>query len=678
MTQPRSAKLPNAIAVTAWSLWALATPIGLIALLVLDHGLRRYPGASGEWLKSSDSPYFVAVVASSSVGALVAWRRPRHPVGWLLLTLGLLLVETGVLEGYLAFGLLVGRRVPGVTVLAAVDNKQFIGWLAVTSFALLLTPTGRLPSPRWRHFAWAAGALPGLAYVGSLLHPGALDPPFDRTANALAVPSLSGFSAVLQGVGFIGTDLVLLVSAASLIVRYRRARADERQQLLWVAVGAGVTLAAVLVQLGVVALFPAPHRTVVAGSVAGVFLAAIPVTIGVAVLQYRLYDLGRVVRRGATYVALTGMLVGTYVLAAAALGQAAGSPELIVVVAIAAVFAGSGVNHLQIELDRRFNRRRYRALRQIEDFSRRPIDTDTSETIESVLRRALADPALSIVYWLVSRETWVNGDGVACDRPAPHDGRTVGDVHRDGLLIAAIDHAADSAKSLVAPVVEAASGEIDNARLRAEVSVQLAEVRASRARIIAAADAERRRIERNLHDGAQQRLVAVALDLRAARLGATDGGPMVAAVDQAVEDLGRAVRDLRDLANGLHPSILGEQGLVPAIEAAADRLPMPVRVEAVADRFSPDVEATVYYVACEALTNAAKHAQASAVDVRVCRRAAYLYLEIVDDGVGGADMAAGSGLRGLLDRVDAVGGRFDIESPVGKGTAVRVEIPCGS
>lgn len=667
-----------ASAVTAWSLWVLSTPVGLVALLVLDHGLRRYPAASGEWLKSSDSPYLVAVMASSTVGALVAWRRPRHPVGWLLLVLGLLMVETAVLEEYLAFGLLAHRRAPGVTVLAALDNKQFVGWLAVTSFALLLTPTGHLPSRRWRTFAWAAGALPALAYLGSLVHPGVLDPPFDRTANALAIPALSGFTAVVRLMGFVGTNLVLFISAASLVVRYRRARDDERQQLRWVAVGAVVTLVAVLVQLSVVTLFPAPHRTVVAGSVAGVFLAAIPVTVGVAVLQYRLYDIGKVVRRGATYVVLTALLVGTYVLAAAGLGQAVGSPGLIVVVAIAAVLAGSGVNRLQIELDRRFNRRRYRAIRQIEEFSRRSIEIGTSETVESVLRRALADPTLRIDFCLASRGTWVDGDGVARDRPEPQHGRMVREVLRDGQLIAAVEHAADGPNGLIAPVLEAASGEIDNARLRAELAVQLTEVRASRTRIIAAADAERRRIERNLHDGAQQRLVAVALDLRAARLGGAHGGPTASAVDQAVEELGRAIKDLRDLANGLHPSILGEDGLVPALEAAADRLPMRVRVDAPADRFPPDVEATAYYVACEALTNAAKHARASEVEVRVSSRAGNLCVEIEDNGVGGADVDAGSGLRGLVDRVDAVGGHLDLDSPPGSGTTVRVEIPCGS
>jgi signal transduction histidine kinase len=659
-------------------LWALATPVGLTVLVVVDQGLRRYPAASGQWLKSSDSPYFVAVVASSAVGALVAWRRPRHPVGWLLLALGVLMVETATVEDYIAFGLLAHRPAPGAAVLGALANKQFLGWLAVTSFAMLLTPSGHLPSPRWRRFGWAAAALPALAYVTSVVQPGSLDPPFAGTSNALAVPSFEGVTTVVRGVGFIGTDVVLLICAGSLVLRFRRARGDERQQLLWVAVGAGVTLAAVSVQIAVVALFPAPHRTVLAGSIAGVFLAASPVTVGVAVLQYRLYDLGRVVRRAATYAVLTGLLVGIYLLTALALGRAVGSPVPVVIVAIVAVVAGGTATRLQTELDRRFNRRRYRAIRQVEEFSRRSLDVGMTETIESVLRRALGDPSLDVAYWLAFRGAWVDGDGQPLDRPEEHKGRGVREVRRDGQLIAVVGHSVETPSVQVEAVLDAASGELDNARLRAEVGEQLMEVRASRARIVAAGDAERRRIERNLHDGAQQRLVAVALDLRAARLRAEKGAPVIAALDQAVDDLGRAVKDLRDLANGLHPSVLAENGLVAALEAAADRLPLPVRVDAHPERFPPDLEATAYYVACEALTNAAKHARATVVDVRVSNQAGSLLLEVIDDGVGGALVSGGSGLRGLVDRVDAVGGRLHLESPPGLGTAVRVELPCVS
>jgi signal transduction histidine kinase len=671
-------KFPAGSAAAAWSLWALATPVGLTLLLVLDHGLRHYPAASGQWLKSSDGPFVVAVVASSTVGVLVAWRRPRHPVGWLLLALGVLVVETGTVEHYIAFGLLAHRPTAGAAVLGALNNKQFVGWLAVTSFALLLTPSGRLPSPRWRRFAWAAGVFPAVAYVASVLHPGPLDPPFERTSNVLAVPALEGVTTVMRGVGFIGTSAAILICAASLIVRFRRARGDERQQLLWVAMGAGLTLVAVLIQTAIVALLPAPRRTVLAGSIAGVFLAAIPVTIGVAVLQYRLYELGTVIRRAATYAVLTALLVGTYLLTAVALGQAVGSPAPIAVVAIVAALAGGAAPRLQTELDRRFNRRRYHAIRQVEEFSRRSHDGASSEPVDAVLRRALGDPTLNLAYRLASREAWVDGDGQSVGRPREHDGRIVSDIHRDGQLIAAVDHSADTANGLFRAVLQSASGEIDNARLRAEVREQLTEVRASRARIVAAGDAERRRIERNLHDGAQQRLVAVALDLQAARLGSEKRASVSAALDQAVDDLGRAIKELRDLANGLHPSILGEEGLVAALEAVADHLPLQVRVDARPDRFPPEVEATAYYVACEALTNAAKHAGATSVEVRVSSSADSLLIEVRDDGVGGAAVAGGSGLRGLADRVDAVGGRFDLDSPPGRGTTVRVELPCGS
>jgi signal transduction histidine kinase len=314
----------------------------------------------------------------------------------------------------------------------------------------------------------------------------------------------------------------------------------------------------------------------------------------------------------------------------------------------------------------------------VEEFARRPRDIGDAEPIESVLRRAISDPTLAVVYRITSSDAWIDGDGRSALLPEAQVGRVVRDIRRDGQLIAAVDYSCEVPPGLIGPVLEAASAELDNARLRAELGVQLSEVRASRTRIIAAADAERRRIERNLHDGAQQRLVAVALDLRAARLGTTTDAPVACAIDHAVDDLGRAIKDLRDLANGLHPSILGEEGLVAALRAVADRSPLRVRIDAGPERYQPEVEATAYYVACEALTNAAKHAHATSVDVAVLPRSGTLLVEVRDDGVGGADLAAGSGLRGLVDRVDSVGGQLDVVSPPGGGTTVRVELPCGS
>ena len=234
---------------------------------------------------------------------------------------------------------------------------------------------------------------------------------------------------------------------------------------------------------------------------------------------------------------------------------------------------------------------------------------------------------------------------------------------------------------MVRSVAAATRLALENERLTAEVLTQLGEVRASRARIVLAGDAERRRVERDLHDGAQQRLVTLALALRIARDRLDGSDPRVgASLDQASHELDLALAELRALARGLHPTVLTEEGLAAAVEALGDRSPVPVAVfvapEVAERRCATDVEAAAYFVVAEALTNVAKYAHASRSTVRIGRTEGVLSVEITDDGVGGADVGRGSGLRGLDDRVAAAGGRFDVVSVPGAGTTVRAEIPC--
>jgi len=214
-------------------------------------------------------------------------------------------------------------------------------------------------------------------------------------------------------------------------------------------------------------------------------------------------------------------------------------------------------------------------------------------------------------------------------------------------------------------------------RLNAELHARLEELAASRARIVAAGDVERRRLERNLHDGAQQRLVTLALSLRLA-LAKLDSDPAAAraVLADAGEELALALAELRELARGLHPAVLTDHGLRAAVEMLAGRAPVPVEIADIPDERLPEpVEAAAYYLIAEALTNVAKYARASAVRVRVAASDAGVSVEVSDDGVGGADPAAGSGLRGLADRVEALGGSLDVVSPAGAGTSLRAEIP---
>jgi signal transduction histidine kinase len=249
-----------------------------------------------------------------------------------------------------------------------------------------------------------------------------------------------------------------------------------------------------------------------------------------------------------------------------------------------------------------------------------------------------------------------------------------------GRTVAVLIHdpALSEQAELVRSVSAATRLALENERLAAEVRTQLEAVRASRARIVAAGDAERRRVERDLHDGAQQRLVTLALSIQVARAQADGSNPALASsLDQASEDLAGALTDLRALARGIHPAILADEGLAAAVEALADRSPANVTLRAPAERFTPTVEATAYYVVAEALTNVVKYARASAVTVTIEREGETLRVEVADDGVGGADPTRGSGLAGLDDRVAAAGGRLTVTSAAGVGTVVRAEIPCG-
>jgi signal transduction histidine kinase len=303
--------------------------------------------------------------------------------------------------------------------------------------------------------------------------------------------------------------------------------------------------------------------------------------------------------------------------------------------------------------------------------------------VRDALARVLRDPSLEIAFWLPERGVYVDPAGRFVALPQESEGQAVTRLEHDGEPIAALLHdpALREEHGLVEAVAAAARLALENARLHAELRAQLDAVSESRARIVAAADAERLRIEQNLHDGAQQRLVALALELRAAqrRLGREADPDVDRVLTGAVDELQRAVEDLRELAHGVHPSILRQEGLTAALEALAHRAPLPVTVlSTVEDRLGPETEAAAYFVACEALANAVKHARASAATITATRDDGRLVVEVLDDGAGGANVNRGSGLRGLCDRVEAQGGTLRIVSPPGGGTRIVGVIPCAS
>ena len=296
--------------------------------------------------------------------------------------------------------------------------------------------------------------------------------------------------------------------------------------------------------------------------------------------------------------------------------------------------------------------------------------------LADALAERLRDPSLEIAYRV--GDGFVDEAGRPVELPSDEPGRAVTFVESDGETIAALihDEMLRHEPEVVEAVVAAARLAIANERLRAEIRAQLEEVRASRQRIVEAGDRERRRVERNLHDGAQQRLVSLSLALSMLREQVEDDQATAAAVEEVASELKTAVRELRELARGIHPAILTEEGLVAAVGSLAERSPVPVDVASDLDgRLPESVEAAAYFVVSEALTNVAKYAHAHAARVEIERRNGTLAVSVADDGVGGADPEHGSGLLGLRDRVAAVGGSLRVESPSGAGTRVSAEIP---
>jgi signal transduction histidine kinase len=310
-----------------------------------------------------------------------------------------------------------------------------------------------------------------------------------------------------------------------------------------------------------------------------------------------------------------------------------------------------------------------------------PRSASASAPVRELLAESLGDHSVAIAYWLPDREIFVDEVGRRVELPHPASGRTWTAVERDGRPVAAIVHdaALDTTSELVQAAASASSLAIDNERLKADLRARLEELRVSRLRIVEATDAARRRIERDLHDGAQQQLVALALELRLLRGRVKEQPELVPLVDSLSERLASALAELRELARGIHPTILTDQGLAPAIEALANRVPLPIETDVTVEgRLTEPVEAAAYFVVAEALTNVVKYAQASVVDVTIRRENGAVLVDVVDDGVGGVDMGAGSGLRGLQDRLAAVDGELDIESPPGGGTRLHARIPAGT
>ncbi|MFL6297327.1 MAG: hypothetical protein ACJ75M_16280 [Actinomycetes bacterium] len=354
----------------AWGLWGLAV-LGLASVPWFDRLTRQAGRPELTQLNASTIPYLLAIVVAATVGAVLASRLPRHPVGWLLLGVGLSVAGSGVADGYARYGLVARPGVlPAARRIAIYSPATNIIGLALVGYVLLLTPTGSLPSPRWRWWGRLAAAGP-VAFVAALtVGPGLVIPPYDTVIDPVAIPALAGAVLVAIVAGFFLTVAGLVVGAGSLVARFRRARGVERQQLRWLALAAALTGAGA----AVVGVGMAMDATAVPLFAAGVCLALLPLATGAAILRYRLYDLDRLVSRTVAYGLLTVLLGLGYAVVVLGLGRLLPEGSSLVVaaatLAVAAVFQPLR-RRIQQAVDRRFNRRRHDAGRLIEAFGAR-------------------------------------------------------------------------------------------------------------------------------------------------------------------------------------------------------------------------------------------------------------------------------------------------------------------
>jgi signal transduction histidine kinase len=619
--------------------------------------------------------YVVFSGAMTGAGALIASRQPRNPIGWLLCAVG---VENA-LAGDLAQGYGLRAAVTGWPAGTLVEWIATSSWLP-QGIALVLTfvlfPDGRLLGRRWLIVVGVAATGVALAAPGWSFAPGT-GSEFVAGVNPYAVTALP--TGAMFSIGMTLLAAAMVASVVPLVVRFRRSNGVERQQVKWVALAAAVSV--VVLPVGAVLWDRAP---VVRVAIA-LALAALPISMCVAILRYRLYDIDLVISRTVAYSVLTVVLAGTYAVAVVVIGAAVGRSSAWATagatLAVAAAF-GPARRRLQDAVDRRFNRARFDALERMSRFLEDlRAGRAAPEDVERVLREALGVEDLEVRLSLPGTGLAVDVSGAPVVDDPGDDGREQWPIRHAGTTLGTVVAPAALAQrgSLVPKVLDAGALAVEVARLRVGLRRQLDEVEASRARIVAAADDERRRIERDLHDGAQQRLVSIGLALRHAQhaLGTAVDPDVSLTLDDAVAEISVAIDELRQLAGGLRPAQL-DAGLGPALRDLARRVPLPVEVDAAADRFPIDIETAAYFCACEGLTNAVKHANATKVVLRTRSRDNGLVVSVVDDGIGGAAARNGSGLTGLSDRVAARGGTLTIDSSEGCGTTLVAEFPCVS
>ena len=670
------------------------------------------PRLSGEALRG----YAVVAfgIANVSFGGLLVRRVPRNAVGWILVAAAVGLVITELTTFYGAFALLVNQSFPAGALAAWISTwSAFPAVGVMVTLLVLIFPDGHVPSPRWRILAVVSGAyILIISTVGAISSfPGnAGVVRIDEVGSIVTSDTLGGDLTDIIGYAFLGLLILCAFATVALFRRRRRASATVRQQLKWFLFACAFILVFGFIPhfSSVVVSLPADVTFVISAFFIGSFLL-VPVAAGFAILKYRLYDIDVVISRTLVYGSLAAFITAVYVGIVVGVGTLVGSggqPNLvlsIIATAIVAVAFQPVRERLQKIANRLVYGKRATPYEVLSQFSERVAETYAAEEALPRMARVLAEGtgAERAQVWLRAgaalrpAATWPETNGTApVDEPAHvHNqllpslpGDQVVPVRHQGELLGALTVTKRQGESLTPieqklldDLAHQAGLVLKNVGLSAELLARLDDLRASRQRLVAAQDEERRRLERNLHDGAQQHLVAIKVKLGLAEMLA-DRDPAKAAglIAELKTATGEALDTLRDLARGIYPPLLADKGLAAALQAQARKATVPVQIDADGvGRYPQEVEAAVYFCVLEALQNVQKYAGASAATVHLREVEGALTFEVSDDG-GGFDAATqkkGSGLQNMEDRLDALGGTVGVRSTPTKGTILSGRLP---
>ena len=662
-----------------WSLWAVSMLAWVFHLVVW-----AAPGFTGASLTLSSAfvrvSFAISLGTLSTFGALIVARQPRNPIGWTAGVCGLLVALTWATGVYATSPVLAGA--PAASAVAWVGNLFGANQVLIVPL-LLLFPDGRVPSRAWRAVLWLAGAATVLTLISLALTPG----PMWYAANApnpLGVQELAPALGVSRTLGDAGLTAAVALSVVALIVRFRSARGDERLQLKWVIFACAIWVPALA------SIFFAPRAWLpVTTTIYSVVLLGFIIAFGRAILKYRLYEIDLVIGRTLVYGSLAIAIGLTYVGVVVGIGALVGAGEEpnIVLSLLATAIVALAFHPLRERVQRLANRlvygERATPYAVLAGLSRRiggalSVDEVLPQLVQAATQGVGGQRGRVRVYVpggvdrAVAWPPETINSAFECTVPVFNQGKPVGEIavsKRPG------DAFTPSERALLEDVAAQAGPAFSNVRLTEEL-------RASRQRIVIAQDAERRRIERDLHDGAQQHLVALSINLSLlAELTESDPKAACELLAEVRGQANEALTTLRDLARGIYPPALTDRGIGAALEGHLAKSHQSARLEmdgaAGPRRFAPEVEAAVYFCILEALQNCAKHAPGSDVRVRLSSTDEHLSFSVSDDGPGfdAARADNGSGLRGMADRLAAVDGSVQITSAPGGGTTVVGRVP---